>query len=298
MEIHGIIVPLLTPLQPDESLDEAGLERLIEHVIEGGVAAIFVVGTSGEFPALAPAVKERLVRATCAIVSGRVPVLAGVAEPGTRLAIAQAQRMAKLGIDGVVVTAPYYFLHPQNEISHHFSAVANAVDVPTIVYNIPQTVQTIVEPETIAELIQLSGIVGIKDSAGDMARFQEFLNLRVASSTFQVWQGAEALAAVSVVRGADGAVLGLANIAPRLCHDLYQAARDGDLVFAWAMHDKLMKLFTIQNHQSFLAGLKTAASHLGLCGRTVTAPFRPLDEAQAAQVRQTLIELSLLPAAS
>ena len=295
MEIKGIIVPLLTPLKPDESLDEAGLERLIEHVIEGGVAAIFVVGTSGEFPALAPAVKERLVRATSALVGGRVPVLAGVAEPGTRLAVSQAQRMAKLGIDCVVVTTPYYFLHSQEEVCHHFTALANAVNVPTILYNIPQTVQTIVETETVAELIQHPGIVGIKDSAGDMARFQEFLNLRRASSTFQVWQGAEAMAAVSVTRGADGAVLGLANVAPRLCHDLYQAARDGDNILAWALQDKLMKLMGIQMHRSFLAGLKTATSHLGLCERTVTAPFHPLDETQSAQVRQTLVDLSLLP---
>ena len=295
MEIKGIIVPLITPLKPDETLDEAGLERLIEHVIEGGVAAIFVVGTSGEFPALPPAVKERLVRATTALVGGRVPVLAGVAEPGTRLAVSQTQRMAKLGVDCVVVTAPYYFLHSQEEIFHHFTAVANAVDVSTIVYNIPQTVQTIVEPETVAKLIQQSGIVGIKDSAGEMARFQEFLNLRRASSTFQVWQGAEAMTAISVMRGADGAVLGLANIAPRLCHDLYQAAREGDNTLAWALQDKLMKLWRIQTHRSFLAGLKTATSHLGLCERTVTAPFQPLDETQSAQVRQTLEDLSLLP---
>jgi 4-hydroxy-tetrahydrodipicolinate synthase len=295
MEIKGIIVPLITPLKPDETLDEAGLERLVEHVIEGGVAAIFVVGTSGEFPALAPAVKERLVQATTALVAGRVPVLAGVAEPGTRLTVAQARRMAKLGVDCVVVTAPYYFPHSQEEISQHFTTVANAVDVPTILYNIPQTVQTIVEPETVAELIQHSGIVGIKDSAGDMVRFQEFLNLPGASSTFQVWQGAEAMTAISVTRGADGAVLGLANVAPRLCHDLYQAASEGDNALAWALQGKLTKLWGIQMHRSFLAGLKTATSQLGLCESTVTAPFHPLDDTQAAQVRQTLEDLSLLP---
>jgi 4-hydroxy-tetrahydrodipicolinate synthase len=218
-----------------------------------------------------------------------------VAEPGTRLTIDQAQRVAKLGVDGIVVTSPYYFRHDSVELLDHFTAVASSVSVPTILYDIPQTVGTVLEVNLIAKLAHLPDVIGIKDSSGDMTHLQQILGLRERIAGFQVWQGAEPLAGIAIARGADGAVLGLANIAPSLCCELYQAAHKGDLPAAWALQEKLMRLYTIQNHRSFLAGLKTAASYLGLCGMTTTLPFEPLNETQATQVRQTLVDLSLLP---
>ena len=279
---------------PDESLDTEGLDRLIEHVIAGGVAAIFVLGTTGEFVALSAATKEHLVRLTCEQVAGRVPVIAGISEPGTQRTIEQARRLTHFGVDAVAVTAPYYFDHVSEELIDHFTLVANAVDVPTIVYNIPGTVKTVLSPDLVARLADIPNIVGLKDSAGELARFQEFLELRAHSPGFRVWQGAEAVAAISLVRGADGAILGLANIAPGLCRELYQAAHSGNLTLAWELQARLLRLFAIQRHRSFVAGLKAAAAQLDLCAPTVTRPFKPLDDEQTAKVRQTLIELELL----
>ncbi len=295
MRINGVIVPLLTPLAANETVDEEGLGKLIEHVIEGGVAAVFLLGSTGEAPALSTRQKERLVRAAAAQIAGRVPLLVGVIEPGTGLAVEQARTYVRAGADALVPTAPFYYNYSQPELALHFKAIAAAATVPVYVYNIPPLVKVSLSANLVQQLAHTSGIQGIKDSDGKLDLFQQYLTVRDKFPGFQVWQGSEAVAALSVVRGADGVVLGLANVAPRLATDLYNAAASGDLASAWALQDRLMKLFTIQRHKSFLSGLKTAAHLLGLCGATISRPFEPLDEEQVRRVRQTLDELALLP---
>ncbi len=294
MRIAGVIVPLLTPLTPGGDLDEDSLVRLIDHTVEGGVAAILLLGSTGEAPTIRPAERERLVRLATGIVRGRVPLLAGVIEAGTDLAVESACRYQQAGADAVVPTAPMYFRHSQQELARHFAAVAETVDVPVFVYNIPPLVKVTLTPELIADLARVPRIGGLKDSEGNLDVFQRYLAVREAVDGFQVWQGAEAVAAISVVRGADGVILGLANVAPRLATALYEAAARRDLAAAWALQDQLMTLFAIQRHRSFLAGLKAAASLLGLCTDTLSRPFESLDGEQVERVRETLVSLGLL----
>lgn len=288
MKLDGIIVPLITPLNPDESLDERGLEKLVEHVITGGVAGIFVLGSSGEGPALPDATKERLVRAVSAQAKGRVPVFVGAFGVGTRQTIELARRLTRHGGDAIVITAPFYFAQTQDEIAAYASAVARAQDVPTMIYNIPQMAKTIIEPDTVAQLARVPEIIAVKDSWGDLTRFQRLLAIKNARADFGVYQGAEGVAALSIVRGADGAVLGLANVAPKLCCDLYAAARAGDLPRAWALQERLMTLWQLHTHGQWLPCLKMAVSQLGICGATTSAPFAPLDEDAIAAIRRDL----------
>jgi 4-hydroxy-tetrahydrodipicolinate synthase len=274
---------LITPLQQDESLDEAGLERLVEHVVAGGVAGIFVLGSSGEGPSLSEQTKERVVRATVRFVRGRVPVLVGALAAGTRQTIDLAKRLVQQGGDAVVIVPPFYFAHTQDEIVAHVTAVAAEQDAPVIMYNIPQMVKTVIEPDTVGRLLQLPRGVGIKDSLGDMTRFQRLLEQRTQRRDFGVYQGAEGVVAVSVIRGADGVVLGLANVAPRLCCSLFDAARGGDLGQAWHLQEQLMTLWQLHSHGQWLPCLKTALSHLGLCSPVTSAPFSlPGEQATAA----------------
>jgi 4-hydroxy-tetrahydrodipicolinate synthase len=296
MRIEGVIVPLLTPLTPAETVDEDGLTRLIEHVIAGGVSAVFLLGSTGEAPTLSAEQKTRLVRKAAARIAGRVPLLVGVIEAGTAQAIELAQAYVKAGAAALVPTAPFYFRYSQSELAGHFRAIAASVSVPVFLYNIPPLVKMSLSAALVEDLAHMPNILGIKDSEGRLDLFQQYLAVRGAIPGFQVWQGAEADAAVSVVRGADGVVLGLANIAPRLTTDLYRAAAQTDLPAAWRLQEKLMQLFTIQRHKSFLAGLKAAAHLLDLCGGTLTRPFEPLDAQQAQQVSQILAALELLPA--
>ncbi len=286
MKLEGVIVPLITPLRPDESLDEPGLERLVEHVIAGGVCGIFVLGSSGEGPSLPLPVKERLVRAVSQQAKGRVPVLVGVFGVGTERTIEEATRLTRQGGDAIVVTVPYYFSHTQEEIATHIIAVARSQEVPTMVYNIPQMVKTIIEPATLGQLAAVPQVIGVKDSQGDMVRFQEILKFQCDG--FSVYQGAEGVAALSVARGARGAVLGLANVAPKLCCDLVAAARSAQLARAWELQDRLMTLWKLHTHGQWLPCLKAAVSLLGICGPTVAAPFAPVSEAGLAAIRHDM----------
>lgn len=295
MKLDGIIVPLITPLNADESLDECGLEKLVEHVIAGGVSGIFILGSCGEGPALPDATKERVVSAVSAQVKGRVPVLVGAFGVGTRQTIDLARRLTRHGGDAIVITAPFYFSQTQTEIVAYASAVARAQSVPTIVYNIPQMAKTIIEPDTLAQLARVPEIIAVKDSWGDLTRFQQLLAIKKARADFGVYQGAEGVAALSIARGADGAVLGLANVAPKLCCDLYAAARNGDWTRAWALQERLMVLWKIHTHGQWLPCLKMAVSQLGICGATTSAPFEPLGENAIAEIRRDMQMAGVLP---
>lgn len=295
MRLKGLIVPLITPLNPDESLDEDGLERIVEYVIEGGVNGIFVLGSSGELPSLRRETSERLVSAVRAQIGRRdVSLLVGIGDAGTRRTIERGKRLARLGADAAVVTAPYYYWHSQAELYTHYVAVARALDVGTILYNIPHFVKVSLHPETVASLAQEPGIIGIKDSAGDMVAFREYVKVGKATPHFSVCQGAEKFVAESILMGADGLVLGLANIAPQLCRAIYDAAQEGDQARVSALNEKLLKLYAINEYKSFLAGLKVAAHLLGLCRSQVSAPFASLDEGQIDEVRGILSALRLL----
>ncbi|MCX7840982.1 MAG: dihydrodipicolinate synthase family protein, partial [Anaerolineae bacterium] len=157
-----------------------------------------------------------------------------------------------------------------------------------MIYNIPQMAKTIIEPDTVAQLARVPEIIAVKDSWGDMTRFQRLLAIKNARADFGVYQGAEGVAALSIVRGANGAVLGLANVAPKLCCDLYAAARAGDLSRAWALQERLMTLWQLHTHGQWLPCLKMAVSQLGICGATTSAPFAPLDENAIAAIRRDL----------
>ena len=202
MKLEGLIVPLITPLNPDESLDEAGLERMVEYVIKGGVSGIFVLGSSGEFPGLSDTTKQRLVRAVKAQIGDRdVSLLVGIARAGTRHTLNEGRTLAPLGADAIVVTAPYYFWYSQAELIKHFFTIARGLDVPTVLYNIPSMVKMSLEPDTVARLAEEPSIIGLKDSAGDMTRFQKYIDIARQNSHFDICQGAEKTVADSVLAG-------------------------------------------------------------------------------------------------
>jgi 4-hydroxy-tetrahydrodipicolinate synthase len=288
LKLDGIIVPLITPLKSDETLDERGLAKLVEHVIAGGVSGIFVLGSSGEGPALLDETKERLVRAVSEQCKGRKPVLVGAFGVGTRQTIDLAKRLLKQGGDAVVVNAPFYFALNQGEIAAHVVNVARALDAPTMFYNIPQMSKTITEPATVARMAETREIIAVKDSWGDLTRFQNLLAIKRTRPEFEVYQGAEGVAALSIVRGANGAVLGLANVAPKLCCDIYAAARGGDWTHAWQLQERLMTLWQLHSHGQWLPCLKLAVSQLGICERYTAAPFTTLHADAAPAIRSDM----------
>ena len=294
LKLTGVITPLLTPLRPDQALDETGLERLIEHVLRGGTRGLFLLGSTGEFALLDYETRFQLIRATRRIVAARVPLLVGVSEPGTRAAIEFGRRAVELGAEAVVAAAPFYYNHSQADLIGHFTAIAQAVPAPLVLYNIPRNVKVSLAAATVKQLMGLPNIIGLKDSAGDLEQFQSYLDQRNGRSGFSITQGGELVAARSLALGADGLVIGPANVAPRLCCDLYDAVCAGRMERAEALQAQLNELISIYKHKSGPAGLKAACHLMGICGPTVAAPFTELSDEQIAQVRQTLVGLELL----
>lgn len=295
MKLDGLITPLITPLHSDQSLDDGALERTIEYVLEGGADGIFVLGSSGEFANLSSTTRGRLVQAAKALIGGRAPLLVGISRASTHATIEEGRRMVQLGVDALVAVTPFYFAHSQSELVTHFLSIAHALEAPLVLYNIPQFVKHTIEPETVARLAEDPFIIGIKNTARDMDRFDQLLKIRDEHpDSFSVNQGDLPNAAECLLRGADGITLGIASVAPRLCKELYTAAKAGDRQTAEALNQKLVHVDPTGTSKSWFAGLKTEASLLGLCTPSMALPFEPCNQDDAELLRQRLVDVGLL----
>jgi len=297
VNLAGVIPPLVTPLNAEEQVETSAVAPLVEHVLAGGVAGVFILGTMGEGAALDQEGRLAMARASVRAVAGRVPLLAGVIETSTRRAVAAAQALARTGVDALVVMAPCYYRHPdQAELLGHFRAVVEATDLPTIIYDNPHTTKNALTVETVLELASHPRVVALKDSTGDITHFARLAH-RFAEAEFALLQGDETQLDAALLLGADGIVAGMANLVPRLCVDLYEAARQGDRRGAGQLQEKLLRLqrgLYELRPGGFLQGMKTALSLLGLCQPWAARPHLPLSPEQVRKVKTVLSEEGIL----
>ena len=275
--LSGIIPPLVTPLQADESVDEPAMRRLVQHVLRGGVHGLFVMGTTGEFAALADSERRRAIEVVVDEAKGKVPVIAGVGDSSTRRALARVVEAQEAGVDGLVAILPYYHgVNTMDEAKAHFEIIAKASSVPVMLYNIPQKIGTSLTVDVIADLREVPQIVGIKDSSEDFGRFLAII--RMESAAFRVFQGSEIQGAASLLMGAHGCVPGMANLAPKLWVQLYEAAREGNLEQVRELHRAAADLNRIYWFEgtSPVGGLKAALEMIGVCQ---AYPARPMARA-------------------
>ena len=293
MRLEGIWPALATPLKQDETVDEAGMRRLVRRVLDGGVHGVVVLGSAGEFAALADAQKRRAIEIVVSEVAGEVPVIAGTGEPGTRRAVEQTRLAARLGADAAMVVPPYYYGQPADAVIRHYRALADGAGLPLVLYNIPGCTKVMIEADTVAELAGQEGFVGIKDSSGNFGYFQTVV-AGFKSARFGVVTGSDRFLFPSLLVGGDGSIGPTANVAPGWFVQLWDAVQAGRIDEARDVQLKIVALGQIYRPGGFHQGLKGALACLGVCGPTVTAPMLALDEAQMAQVRGTLLELGLL----
>lgn len=275
--LSGIVPPLVTPLHADESLDEPAMRRLVQHVLRGGVHGVFVMGSTGEFAAVADSERRRAIEIVVDEVKGKVPVIAGVGDSSTRRALARAVEAQEAGVDGLVAILPYYHgVNTMDEAKAHFEAIAKSSSVPVMLYNIPQRIGTSLTVDAIAELREVPQIVGIKDSSEDFGRFLAII--RMESAAFRVFQGSEIQGAASLLMGAHGCVPGMANLAPKLWVQLYEAARVGNIEQVRDLHRAAADLNRIYWFEgaSPIGGLKAALEMIGVCQ---AYPARPMARA-------------------
>jgi 4-hydroxy-tetrahydrodipicolinate synthase len=300
--LHGVVPPMVTPLTERQTLDNPGLERLVEHVIGGGVHGLFVLGTTGEAAALDDSLRRDLVRRTCRLVAGRVPVLVGVTDTRVAESVRMSRWAADCGADAVVVSAPFYLPLEQQELITYVETIVSRQPLPCFLYNIPQLTKTAYEPATVRRLAELPGVAGMKDSSGSMSYLLE-LKREIPRPDWSYFVGTEAFLADAVSRGVHGCVGGGANLAPALFVALYDAAVAGDAARVAVLQERVMMLDRIYRlapgTASILRGLKCALDYLGVCGEHLGAPLRPPTPAERRTIAAYVDELGLTkPAAA
>jgi 4-hydroxy-tetrahydrodipicolinate synthase len=235
-QLHGIFVPMLTPLTADERVDEAPMRRLVDFLIGAGVHGIWAMGTTGEFAALPEAERARGVEATVDQVAHRVPVIANVGDSSTGLALRHARHAVAAGADALALTPPHYYPHSMDEMLIHFRAVKEAFpDLPLLVYNIPQTVKVKMSLATTLQLAREGTVQGIKDSQNDLRWFRLLVQAIRADGLedqFRLFLGTRILIDAAFVIGAHGAIPATSNVTPAACAEAWEASIRGDFPLA------------------------------------------------------------------
>lgn len=300
-QYRGIIPPMVTPLRDRDALDVAGLERLVEHLIGGGVHGLFALGTTGEAPSLSHRLRHELVRHTVGFARGRVPVLVGITDTSFTESLELARTCAEAGAAAVVTAPPYYFPAGQPELCEYLDDLAAELPLPLFLYNMPSMTKVVIELPTVQHAMANPKVIGIKDSSGDMIHLHRLVELsRARPSDWTVLIGPEELTAEAVLLGAHGGINGGANVHPRLYVQLYEAAVAGDLASIRTLQRQVLdlagQLYTVGRHRSALIkGVKCALNLMGVCADTMAEPFRSFREPERAIVRQRLETLGLLP---
>lgn len=297
-QFTGIIPPIVTPLLSRDALDVAGLERLLEHILAGGVHGIFVLGTTGEAPSLSYRLRRELIERTCRQVAGRVPVLVGITDTAFVEAVHLSQFAAEAGAKALVLAPPYYFPNSQPELLEYVQHLAPELPLPLFLYNMPTHTKTIFEVETVRRAMEMPNIVGLKDSSANMVYFHQLIRLLPQRPEWSLLTGPEELLAESVLLGGHGGVCGGANLRPKLYVDLYNAARARDFERAATLHAEVMHvsttLYRVGRHSSaIIKGLKCALRELGLCDDFMAEPFHRFREEERERVRKVLAELGI-----
>ncbi len=296
--IRGIIPPVVTPLNSPDSLDSRGAEKLIEHVLAGGVHGLFVLGTTGEGPGLSIRLRRELTGFVCRQVAGRVPVLAGITDTSSEESLKLADYAAEAGALAVVYAGPCYFPVTQGELLAHLERLAPRLPLPVYLYNMPSHTKVSFDVETVRRASDIPRVIGIKDSSGDIGYFRGLCQALAGRPDFALLIGPEELLAEALSAGGHGGVCGGANLFPRLYVALYEAAIRGKAEEAAMLQAAICHLSeTIYQvghcASSYLKGLKCALSIAGLCDDAMAEPLAPFVGADRETIRRRLRELTL-----
>lgn len=290
--IAGSIVALVTPMTDDGSVDYAALRRLIDWHIAEGTDCIGVVGTTGESPTVSVEEHCEIIRVSVEHAKGRVPIMAGTGGNSTREAIELSRFAHKVGADCTLSVVPYYNKPSQEGIYQHFKAIAEAVDIPMVLYNVPGRTVADMQPDTTLRLAQIPGVIGVKEATGNIERACWLI--KGAPKGFSIFSGDDGTAIALMLLGGHGNVSVTANVAPRAMHELCQAAMAGQAREATAIHLRLLALHQALFVESSPAPTKWAMSRLGLCGTGLRLPITPLTPAGQTRVESALRDAGLL----
>lgn len=290
--IHGSIVALVTPMLNDGSVDWDALNKLVEWHIAQGTHAIVAVGTTGESATLDVEEHAQVIEAVIKAVAGRIAVIAGTGANSTREAIELTETARKLGADAALLVTPYYNKPTQEGLYQHYKAIAEAVDLPQILYNVPGRTGVDMHNDTVIRLAAVERIVGIKDATGDLNRGHDLitrLNQKIA-----VYSGDDATAYRLILLGAQGNISVTANVAPRVMSQVCEAAQTGNREQAEQLNNSIAMLHQVLFCESNPIPVKWALSDMGLIGTGIRLPLTVLAESYQPLIHQALLDSGVI----
>jgi len=297
--LRGVVPPMITPLLDRDKLDLEGLEKLIEHILGGGVHGLFILGSTGAAPSLSYRLRYELIERSCKQVAGRVPVLVGITDTSFVESINVAKKAADYGASGLVLAHPYYFSASQAEILEYLKHLAPELPLPLFLYNMPGCTKQTFAPDTVKAAADIDGIVGLKDSSANMVYFHVLQTVLKNRPDFSLLVGPEELMGETVLLGGHGGIPGGANMFPSLYVKLYEAAAAKDIDKVNEVHKQVMdiscRLYNVGNSgNNYLCGLTTAMGLLGICSDFMAEPFHGFGEAERKTIAKHLEELGML----
>ncbi|MBU2903167.1 MULTISPECIES: dihydrodipicolinate synthase family protein [Arenibacter] len=296
LNIKGIIPPMVTPLLENKELDLVGLKNLLNHLINGGVHGIFILGTTGEGPSLSYAVRKQLITETCRIVNKKVPVLVGITDTSFDGTMEIANHAKKVGADALVVAPPYYFPIAQEEMGDYLENLVPMLPLPFMLYNMPSCTKLHLSMDVVKRAKEL-GAIGIKDSSGDLTYLYMLIEEFKSDPSFSIIAGTELFLPETIMNGGHGSVAGGANFFPRLFVDLYEAAMDQNLEKIKLLRDKVIMvhrtIYEVGEYSSrHIKGTKAALMAMGICQDHNAEPLDRFTEEQRNRIKKYIAQFN------
>ncbi len=278
LPLKGIIPPIVTPLKSDSELDEDGLKKLTEHILDGGVHGIFLLGTTGEAPNLSYELRIEFIHKACALIDKKVPVMVGITDTSIKGSLDIANAAKEAGADTLVISTPYYLPMSPAEYEEYLEILVPKLPFPFMMYNMPSCTKFHMSVATVRKAKQL-GAIGIKDSSGDLEYLYSLIEEFKDSPDFSIIVGTELFIPETVMNGGHGAVAGGANIFPKLFVEFYEASVNNDHEKVAEIREKMMfieeKIYGVSDYNSkYIKSIKCALSVMGICNDFVAMPFR------------------------
>ncbi|MBD3376401.1 hypothetical protein GF406_15305 [candidate division KSB1 bacterium] len=286
--VKGIVVPMVTPLTSDETLDVKAVEHLYEHLALGGVHGIFLLSTTGEGLCLTDKVRNDFCDHMVKINHKDIPLYVGISDTSTKRTIQNAHAVADKGFDIAVAHAPYYFpANNQDELIAFFESVATSSPLPVMIYNIPSTTQSALTLDSVSKLMQVENIIGIKDSSVDFVFLQYLIDLKQDRPDFKILIGKSHFWAAGILAGADGGLDGISNVIPGKCVQLYNACINKEQTI-FELQKTINHIWKIYDGHSFLGGLKYTLYRQGLIQPHLSAPISPANEVERQNIENII----------
>lgn len=296
LPLKGIVPPVITPLINNDTLDVKGLEKLVEHLISGGVHGLFMLGTTGEATSLSYELRKELIKRTSELVAHRIPVVVGITDTSLEGSLEIAEYSASVGLDGVVIAPPYYLPISQDEMKEYLEVIVPKLPLPFLMYDMPGCTKIHMSVGTIRRAKEL-GAIGVKDSSGDINYLYSLIQEFKDSPDFSIIAGTELFLPETILYGGHGAVAGGANLFPKLFVDLYNASVEQDIEKIRVLREQMIMIndliYNVGKHTSkYIKGIKCALSVMDICDDYVAWPIRKYGKEERGKIKQYMDTLN------